>query len=380
MNLDFTEEQEMLRTMARDFGQKECPKTVVKELEESELGYSPEMWKKMAELGWLGLVFPEKYGGTDGTFMDLMVIAEEMGRNILPTPFFSTVIACGLPILAEGTDAQKDEYLPKIAEGNMIFALALIEPNGTYHATSVQVTATADGDDYVINGTKLFVADANVANRLLVVARTKDSANPKEGITLFIVDAKSDGITCNVVRTIGLDNQCEVVFHNVKVSKDSVLGQVDQGWSIVENMLLRAALTKCAEISGGAQACLEMTNAYVKDRVQYGMPIGANQAIWHFMADMWINTDTIRNISYEAAWNLQEGFPIAKRMVAASKAYASDTYKKITDVAVHTHGAIGTTRDHDIGLYYRRAKAAELAFGDADYWREIMAQEIGLVA
>lgn len=376
MNLDFTEEQEMLKTMARDFGQKECPKTLVRDLEESDLGYSPEIWKKMAELGWLGLVFPESYGGTGGNLLDLMVILEEMGRNILPSPFFSTVVACGLPILQTGTEDQKQKFLPKIAQGEAILALALTEPNGSYRATSIQVKATPDNDDYVINGTKLFVADANVADYLLVATRTSDTGKPEEGITLFLVDAKSPGISCRVEPTIGLDNQCEVVFQNVKVPKENVLGDIDQGWKVIDTLLFQAAIAKCAEISGGAQACLEMTNNYAKEREQYGMPIGANQAIWHFMADMWVNADTIRNITYEAAWHLQEGLPESRRMVAAAKTWASDSYKKITDVAVHIHGAIGTTRDHDIGLFYRRAKAAELSFGDADYWRDVMACEL----
>ena len=378
MNLDFTEEQEMLRTMAKDFAQKECSKATVKELEESDLGYSPEMWKKIAELGWLGLVFPEKYGGTDGNFLDLLVVLEEMGRNILPSPFFSTVVACGLPILQAGTEDQRQEFLTKIAQGDMILALALTEAHGSYNASSIQVTAVAEENNYVINGTKLFVADAHIANYLLVAARTKDSVNPEEGVTLFLVDAKSTGITCEVIPTIALDKQCEVNFCNVKVSKENILGEVNEGWNIVNNLLLQAAIAKCAEMSGGGQACLEMTNSYAKERIQYGMPIGANQAIWHFMADMWVAVDTMRNVTYEAGWHVQEGLPAARKLVAAAKCWADDTYKNVTDVAVHVHGAIGTTRDHDIGLYYRRAKAAELAFGDGDYWREVMACELGM--
>ncbi len=236
MDLALSEEQEMLKTMARDFLTDKLPKTVVKEIEESESGYSPELWKEMAGLGWMGLAFPEKYGGSDMSFLDLAILLEEMGRACLPGPYFSTVILGGLTILDIGTEEQKQEYLPKIASGETIFTLALTEPSARYDAGGIETKATAEKDGYIINGTKLFVPDAHVADYMLVVARTEAKAKAEKGITIFIVDAKSPGISHTVLKTIANDKLCEVVFDKVKVPKENILGQLNQGWrEVAEN-------------------------------------------------------------------------------------------------------------------------------------------------
>jgi len=377
MNLDFSEEQEMLRTSARDFLTKECPKDLVRQLEEHEKGYSPELWSKMAELGWLGLMLPEDYEGMGMGFMDLIILLEEMGRNIVPGPFFCTVILGGLPILGAGIEEQKKEFLPKIARGEMIMTMALHEPSARYDAAGVAVKAKAKDGSFVINGTKLFVENAHIADYILCVTRSKEAPKPEEGITLFLVDAKSPGIKCEVIPTMGTDKLCEVVFENVAVPKGNTLGELDKGWPIVARTLEQAAIAKCAEMIGGAEAALDMTVAYVKERVQYGRPIGSFQVIQHYCGNMWMSVDTGRNILYEAAWRVGEGLT-STREVAVAKGWINEVYKFVTERGVQCHGAIGTTRDHDIGLYYRRAKAAELAFGDTDYQREVVAAQIGL--
>ena len=377
MNLDFTEVQEMLRTAARDFLTKECPKTLVRELEEDEKGYSPELWGKMAELGWMALVLPEEYEGMGMGFMDLVVLLEEMGRNIMPGPFFCTVVLGSLPILAAGTEEQKKEFLPKVSAGEMILTLALTEPSAGYDAAGVETKAVAQDDSFVINGTKLFVENAHIADYMICVTRTRDGGGAEEGITLFLVDANSPGIKCEVIPTIASDKLCEVVFEDVRVPKQNMLGELDKGWPIVARTLEQAAAAKCAEMVGGAEAALDMTVDYVKERVQYGRPIGAFQVIQHFCANMWISVDTAKNILHEAAWKVGEGLP-ATLEVAAAKGWINEAYKFVTERGVLCHGAIGTTRDHDMGLYYRRAKAAELAFGDTDFQREVVAQQLGL--
>ena len=375
MNLDFTEEQKMLVTMARDFLATECPKKLVRELEEGDLGYSPEVWKKMAELGWQGMIIPEEYGGTGLTFFDLALVIEEMGRNILPGPFLSTVI-CASAIQEAGTEEQKGEFLSKVANGEMILTLALTEPSASWKPEHISVRAVAKGEDYVINGTKLFVPDAYVADYLLVVARTQDSAKPEEGITVFLVDAKSSGIKCEPQLTMGLDNKCEVVFNNVAVPKKNILGELNKGWPIVQSTLMKAAAAKVAEMSGGCQASIEMTASYVKEREQYGRPIGSFQAIQHYMADMWGCMDRVRSLAWEVNWRVGAG--VATPLdVSIAKAYANEAYKYVTERGVQCHGAIGTTRDHDMGLYYRRARVSELDYGDTDYQREIVARELG---
>ena len=343
MDLALTEEQEMLRTAGRDFLTEKFPKTVVKEIEESETGYSPEIWREMAGLGWIGLAFPDKYGGADMSFLDLAVLLEEMGRACLPGPYFSTVILGGLPILDIGNEEQKQEYLPKIANGDLIFTLALTESNARYDAAAITVEAIADKDGYILNGTKLFVPDAQVADYMLVVARTDKKAKPEDGITIFIVDAKSPGISSTVLKTIANDKLCEVVFDQVKVPKKNILGQLNQGWSGVQKIIERAAVAKCCEMVGCIQQALDMTVSYAKERVQYDRPIGSFQVIQHYCVDMFTDVEGARLSAYQAAWMVSEGLPCTEE-VAIAKAWASQASQRVLALAHQVHGAIGYHR------------------------------------
>ena len=376
MDLTLSEEQEMLKKMARDFLTDKFPKTVVKELEESKLGYSPELWREMTELGWMGLVFPEEYGGGGMSFLDLAVLLEEMGRACFPGPFFSTVVLGGLPILNAGSEAQKQAYLPKIASGEIILTLALTEASAKYDA-SITVKATADKDEYIINGTKLFVPDAHIADYLLCVARTDEKAKGEDGITIFIVDAKSPGISYTLLKSIANDKLCEVVFDQVRVPKENILGQLDQGWSEVQKIIERAAVAKCCEMVGGIQQVLDMTVDYAKERKQFDHPIGSFQVIQHYCANMATDVEGSRFVTYQAAWMISEGLPCIKE-VAIAKAWVSEACGRVMAPAHQIHGAIGVTMDYDLQFYTKRTKAAEVTFGDADVYREIVAQEMGL--
>lgn len=377
MDLALTEEQEMLRTSARDFLTDKLPKTMVKEIEDSEEGYSPELWKEMASLGWMGLAFPEQYGGAGMSFLDLAVLLEETGRACLPGPYFSTVILGGFALLDAGTEEQKQEYLPKIANGEAIFTLALTEPDARYDAVAITMEANTDADGYVLNGTKLFVPDANIADYMLVVARTDKKAKPEDGITIFIVDARSTGISCTVLKTMAGDKLCEVVFDKVKVPEKNILGQLNQGWGEVKKIIERAAVAKCCEMTGCVQSALDMTVEYAKDRTQFGQPIGAFQVIQHNCVDMLIDVEGVRLGAYQAAWKLSEGLPCAEE-VAIAKAWAAQASQRVMAQAHQIHGAIGCTLDHDLQFYTRRAKAAEVTFGDAEYYKDIVAREMGL--
>ena len=377
MDLAFSEEQEMLKKMARDFLTDKFPKTAVKEIEESELGYSPEIWKEMAELGWIGLVFPENYGGGGMNFLDLAMLLEEMGRACLPGPYFSTVVLGGLPILDAGSEEQKREYLPRIAGGEAIFTLALTEPSARYDAAAIEMKATADNDAYILNGTKLFVPDANVADCMLVVARTDEKSRGEDGITIFIVDARSPGISCKVLKTIANDKLCEVVFDQVRVPKENILGQLNQGWSEVTKTIERAAVGKCCEMVGCIQQALDTTVDYAKERKQFDRPIGSFQVIQHYCADMITDVEGTRLSAYQTAWLVSEGLPCTQE-VAIAKAWAGEACQRVMALAHQIHGAIGVTIDHDLQYYTRRAKAAEVTFGDASFYREVVAQEMGL--
>ena len=377
MDLRFTEEQEILRQTARDFLATECPKTLIRELEQSEKGYSPELWKKMAELGWMGLIVPEEYEGIGYTFQDLAVLLEEIGRNILPGPFVATITST-FPILEAGTEEQKKGLLPKIARGDLILTTALLESDGVFDASGIAVKATPKGDAFMINGTKLFVDMAHVASHIICVTRTKEGTAHEKGITLFIVDSTTPGISCEVMPTTAQDKLCEVRLENVSVARKNILGKIDEGWPIVEMMLRKGAIARCAESIGGIQTCVDMTVAYAKERVQYERPVGAFQALQHIMADMWTAMETSRYLVYEAAWMESNGLPCAKE-ASMAKAYVNEVYRNVSKWAVRLHGAIATSNDHDIPLYYRRSKAADTAFGSTDFHREIVARQIGLV-
>jgi alkylation response protein AidB-like acyl-CoA dehydrogenase len=378
MDLSLSEEQEMLRKIARDFFHKEFPKDMVREMEEDEIGYSPELWKKMANLGWMGLPIPQEYCGMGSSFLDFTILLEEFGRALIPGPFVPTMVYCTIPIMKCGTEAQKEYFLPKIAAGELTMTLALTEPSATFEPRGVQVKAMPDGEDYVINGVKLFIPDAHVADWIICVARSREELeDEKEGISLFLVPGKTPGISCTPLKTIASDKQYEVTFENVRVPKENILGEAGRGWPIVEDLIRYAAVSQCALMLGGAQEVLDMTVSYAKERVQFDRPIGSFQAIQHKCANMMTDVAGIRSITYMAAWKLSKGLPAAME-VSMAKAWCNEAYRRVCAEGHQIHGGVGLIRVHDMQLYYRRAKVAELAMGDADSHREKVAQELGL--
>ena len=349
MDFSFTEEQDMLRISARDFLTKECPKAKVREMDSDERGYDPQMWRGMAELGWMGLIFPEEYDGMRGSFIDLVILMEEMGRNILPGPYFSTIVLCALPLLEYGSSEQKTKLLPQIAKGENIWTLALTELSGRYKSSDVKLRALVEGKNNVLEGCKLFVSDAHVADYMLVVGRMGEGDSREEGITVFIVDAKGPSVRAEAIPTIGGDRQFRVSFNRVVVPEDNVLGEMGNGRDVVDFILQRAAVLKCAEISGACQAVLDMTSNYAKERIQFDRPIGSFQAVQHKLADMLIDVEAVQYLLYQAAWGISIGSP-SPWQISAAKAKANEVYQQICIEAIAAHGAIGYTMDHDIGL------------------------------
>lgn len=378
MDFELGEEQVMLKTSARDILEKECPKTLVREMMEDEKGYSPELWKKVANLGWLGLTFPEEYGGAGSSFLDLAVLLEECGRALLPAPFVPTVVLAGHPILTAGTDEQKQQFLPRIASGDIILTLAFIETSGSLQASDITVTATQTGDNFIINGVKLFVPDAHVSDYLLCVTRTSDDQNGEEGITLFLVDTGTEGVKVEVLKTIASDKLCEVVFNNVLVPKQNILGEMDRGWTIMKRLLDEAAVAESAWMTGGARWVLETSIEYAKTRIAFGRPIGSFQAIQHKLADMALEVEGATSIMYYAAWAISENDPSITLAASMAKAWCNDTYKHAVYDGIQIHGGIGFTWDHDMHLYFKRAKALEVTFGDSNYHREKVAQLLNI--
>ena len=377
MDFGFSEEQEMLRSSARDFLAKEAPMTYVRKMMDDERGYTDELWRKMAELGWMGLILPEEHGGSGLDFVDLVVVLEEMGRAVLPGPFFSTVILAGIAIAEGGSAAQKKAYLPKIADGSLKATLAHLEPSGRWDADGIQLAAKQAGGRWQLDGTKLFVPDANVADLFVVAARTGGAGT--EGVTLFLVDAKTPGVGVSMLKTMDQTRKLgEVTFKNVTVGADAVLGTVGGGWALLERVADRGKVGLAAEMCGGAQKVLEMSVEYAKVREQFGKPIGSFQAIQHKCANMLVEVESSKSITYYAAWAVANDVAEAPLAAAMAKAYTSDAYRHTAGEGIQIHGGIGFTWEHDMHIFFKRAKSSEVTFGDATWNREIVARLINL--
>ena len=378
MDFNLTEEQKILRKTARDFLEAKCPSAFVLEMEKDEKGYTEGLWRGMAELGWMALIIPEEYEGVGGDFLDLVVMLEEMGRACLPGPFFSTVLLGSQSIMEAGNESQRRDFLPGIAAGGILFTLALMEPVTTkYDPYLIEVRASPQGKDFVIEGTKLFVPDAHVADYIICAARTSGESGSQKGITLFLVEKKAPGMSYTPLKTMAGDKQYEVHFNKVLVPPGNILGKVNEGGKYLEKVLQRGAVGKCAEMLGGAQKVLEMASSYAKEREQFGKPIGSFQAVQHHCANMLMDVEASRFITYKAGWMLSRGIPCAKE-VAAAKAWVSEASRRVSALGHQVLGATAYIVEHDMPLYSRRAKAAEVSFGDAAFFRNMMAREIGL--
>ncbi|PZC46639.1 MAG: hypothetical protein C1O27_001781 [Chloroflexi bacterium] len=343
-------------------------------MERDERGYPDSLWSLITEQGWLGLVVPESEGGEGGDFVDLCVLLEEMGRYLLPGPFCSNVTEGILPLLEFGSESQRQSLLPLALRGECIVALAQLEPSAMHDADGIQMTATPAGGDYILSGTKLFVRSANVANYFIVPARTSAIAGrPESGITCFLLPASADGLTIHSLDTMGDDRQGEVSFDGVRVSQGAILGSPEQGWEVVKRVGQYASVAECAWMAGGAEAVLDMTVQFVTQRVQFDKPVGSFQAVQHHCANMAIDLDASRNITYRAAWQLAKGDD-AEYETALAKGFVSSAYQRICELAHQCHGAIGFSMEHDLQLYTRRAKVSELAFGNSDVQREALAR------
>jgi alkylation response protein AidB-like acyl-CoA dehydrogenase len=345
-------------------------------------GTTDELWGKLAELGWLGLVYPEAHGGMGLGLVDLTVVLEEMGRAVMPGPFFSTVLLGGLAVLHAGSDAQKAAWLPRIAAGEARATLALLEESARWDAAGVEVSAKpGKNGGFVLNGTKLFVIDGHTADLLVVAARTAKPTkeDPAHGVSLFLVPAAARGVRASLLPTMDQTRKlAEVALARVEVKPDALLGPLHRGWPVVARVLDRAAVALCAEMCGGAQKVLDLSTDYAKMRVAFGRPIGAYQAVKHRCADMLVAVENAKSITYYAAWAADQDAPDAALAASMAKAFVSDAYRKVAGDGIQVHGGIGFTWEHDMHLYFKRAKGSEVAFGDATLHRERVAQLLEL--
>lgn len=373
MNFAFSEEQEELRRLARRWLSEKSPSPVVRSLMETETGYDPAMWAEMAQMGWQGMAIPDEYGGAGFGQLELAVLFEEMGRSLLPAPFFSTVALGSAALLEAGSEKQKHDLLSRIAAGETTIAMAFTEPNGRWDETGVEAVAEPSANGWSISGTKSFVLDGHTANVLVVAARTP------EGVTLFLVEADTDGVARRRLETMDMTRkQAEVTLTNVWVSDDHLLGAAGGGWAVIARVLDKAVVNLAAEQVGAAQKCLEMSVEYAKTRHQFGRPIGSFQAIKHKCADMLVQVESAKSACYYAAWAASEDNDELAVVAPMAKSYCSEAFFHCASENIQIHGGIGFTWEHDAHLYFKRAKSSELLFGDPAYHRARLADRLGL--
>ena len=375
MDIGFTEEQELLRASARRFLENECPSAFVRQRMAEPEAMTEVFWQKLAEQGWFGILYPEEAGGSGLGLVDIAVLMEEMGRAVMPGPFFSTVLLGGAAILEAGSQGQQQEWLPRIAAGAAKVSLAWTEPNARWDATGIMATGREMAAGFALSGIKLFVPDAHLSDALVVAVRTRDGSTMEDGVSLFLVPKDTPGLAVTLLPTIDETRKlCEVRLDNVALTLAALLGDKHGGWPALARVLDRATVALCAEMCGGAQRVLDMTTAYAKIRSAFGKPIGSYQAVKHRAADMLVDVENAKSLTYYAAWAIDEGLAEAPLAVSMAKAYSSDAYRKVAGAGIQLHGGIGFTWEHDLQLYFKRAKASEVAFGDATWHRERVAR------
>ena len=374
MDVLFTEEEEMLKRLTRAFLEAECPLRLSSDMEADERGYPPDLWKQMAQLGWFGLALPERYGGQGAPLTYLGIVLEEVGRAVAPVPFHSTMVPA-LTIERAGTDEQRQDVLPRVCRGDMIMTWALTERDYRLRPESIHAEAVPNGDHYVISGSKLFVENFNVADSCLVACRTGEGSPDSEGISLFLVDTASPGVSDTLLNTLAKDKQSDVVFDHVRVPKGNLVGELNRGWPIVEAMLERATALLCAQIVGASGKAAELAIEYSKSRVAFGRPIGAFQSIAHMCADMTMWVDGARLLTYEALWRMDQGLT-AGPQVSAAKAFCNDRCEAVVRSSNMIHGGISFMREFNLNLWFRRVSAWTMRLGTSFEHRARIAQAI----
>ncbi len=364
MNFGLTEEQELLRREVRKFLDEQCPMTEVRRIMEMPEGYSPELWKQLGELGWLGLVIPERYGGAGGDWIDLVVLLEETGRSLFPSPLISTTLAASA-ILEAGSEAQKERWLPGLADGSRIGTLAVIEESDSLTPGQIRLSGERQGEDFVLRGNKSFVPDAGAADLLVVAFRTGDA---DEELGLAVVDGDARGVSRQTRPSIDATKRVgDLVLEDVRVGPDALLGEPGAAWPALSRLLDCGAIAVTAEMIGSAEGAHAITVQYAKDRIQFGHPIGHFQGVKHPLAEDYVHIESFKSLLYYATWALEanpEELPLA---TSRAKAYAAKAFTRVGIDGIQLHGAVGYTLEFDIQLYLKRSKWARPAFGDAEY-------------
>jgi alkylation response protein AidB-like acyl-CoA dehydrogenase len=372
LDLKFSAEQEMLRQTVRGVCATSSPLPVVRELQDDPIGYSADLWKQLAHLDLIGLQLPEEYGGSGMSAVEGVVVYEEFGRSLAPSPHFVSSVLSGGALARSGSEAMKSEWIPQLVSGEAILTPAWLEPENGFGPKGIQLRAEPDGDGFLLSGVKRHVAFARAATRLVVLARTGEG---REGIDLFLVDPLAEGVTLTQNLTIASDAQYRVDFDRVRVSAADRIGASGSGWSTWDAVMHEGIILAAAQAVGGAQYAHEITVQYAKDRHQFDKPLGAFQALAHYLADGVTAVDGAEVLVHEAAWASAAGRDIAK-LAPMAKLFACNTYRQVTATAQQIFGGIGFTLEFDIQLYFRRAKQLQLSWWDTRYLEELVAEAV----
>ncbi len=375
MHLNLTEEQQMIQDSARGFLLESCPLDKVREWEALPEGWPSHMWPQMVEMGWTGIIYPEEYGGMALSNVDATLLMREMGRAALSTPFLSTILLSGRAILEGGSDEQKETLLPQIIAGELQVAFALAESNTLPNAASVKTSARAEDGGYVLNGTKNFVEFAESADKLLVAARTSDCDDPAQGLTLFLVDAKTAGISCETLKMMALQPQAKVTLENVRVEAADIIGEVDKAWPILDSVIQAATAILCGYMTGIAERAHDLGVSYCKERVQFQQPIGAFQAIQNYLATAWTKNTMGEYMAYYAAWLIDHDIP-SRQAVSEAKAFVGYSAVESTQLATQLYGGMGATTDAHTTPFLKWAKQLQQTLGNSQYHEKIVAEEM----
>ena len=368
------EEEQMVKNLAREFLEAECPASLAREMEKDDLGYPPELWRQMADLGWLSMSLPEPYGGQGLPLTYLGLVAEELGRAIAPVPFHSTMVAA-LTIAEAGDDRQKQDLLPRVCSGNLVLSWAFSEENPRYLPETILCQAAEDGDSFALTGTKMFVDNFIASEKCLVACRTAPATDDNAGISLLLVDTGSAGVSQISLTTLAKDKQSKVTFNNVRVPKTNLIGELNQGWPIAQRMLDRGTVLLCAQMVGAARKDAEMGIEYAKSRVAFGRPIGAFQSVQHMCADMILWVDGGQLLTYEALWKMDQGLPSAME-VSQAKSFCNDKCEAVVRTSQVLHGGMGFMMEFDLHLWYRRVTAWTMRLGTSFEHRARIAQAL----
>ena len=372
MQLVLTEDQELLAKTAADFVREHSPVSRVRELRDRRdpLGFSRPLWKQMAELGWVGIPFPEALGGAGLGLADLAVVLEQLGRSLAPEPFLSTVLLGGQALLLGASEAQRQAWLPRVAAGEALLSLAWQEPRSRFEPFAIETRAEPDGDGFVLRGEKIAVLDAAAADAIVVAARSAGGERDEAGIALFLVPRGAPGLAITPQTRIDHRAAGIVRLDGVRVARDAAVGEVGGGGPLLARVLDRATAGLCAEMLGAASQVFADTVEYLKTRVQFGVPIGSFQALKHRAARVFMEIELLRSATMAAVRALDADDADAAKLVSLAKARAADAFLLAANEAVQMFGGVGMTDEYDVGFYLKRARVAEMTFGDAAWHRE----------